>query len=830
MGSEQPARTRARLFYWLVLAAVLLLAVLLRFYRLDASSLWSDEGNTWAMLSRSLGEIANAAAADIHPPGYYWLLKGWSLVFGSSAWAMRSFSALAGVLLVLLIERIGRRIGPSSSGLLAALVAAANPLLIYYSQEARMYMLLALLGAGLFWSLLGLPVFREDPLPGRPPSGKTPFREAFYVVCAALGLWTHYSFAIVLAAANLAWLGRWLGLRYARAPLATWRALGGWIGLNLLAVLLFLPWLPIAIASVLNWPKGGAAVSLAAGLEATLRTLVFGPLRITPEPGWPWLLAGAVLPLLGLAGLIVAHPYEGVRTGQGAQTSPSARPHEGVRTEQGAQTSPSAHLHEGVRTGQGAQTSPSALRRFAWPLALWLGLPIALMAGLGLFTPAFLKFLIAAAPAWCLLVACTPLLGPPRLARGLLAGGVAALTLALALLVLPPYYQDANARDNYQGVAAWLAATGDGARDLVILDAPGQQEVWRYYDPGLPVLALPAARPADGAAVEAALAEATAGRRNVYALFWATDEADPQRLVEGWLDRHTFKALDTWQGNLRLAVYSLADGLQPAPLTPVQFGDSIILAGQAQPQQPQHVLPGAAALVQLRWEVAADVTQRLKVSVQLLDAAGQVVAQRDSEPVGGSRPTDTWRAGEQITDNYALPLPLGAPPGEYRLLAALYDAQTGERLHQAGGDAVELGSVFVERPATPPPGALIPLAQRLDQQLGPVTLLGYDAYRKDFAHAPQTPLAPGDLAHVVLYWQAPDPLPAGWADDLTVSVRLGGQSVTLPLGGPAYPSGQWQAGEIVRSQLDILYDGTAARGEVAVAGQVAPLEIPARSP
>ena len=59
----------------LALAGVLLLALALRFYRLDGSSLWSDEGNTWALVQRSWGQIARDAAVDIHPPGYYWLLK-----------------------------------------------------------------------------------------------------------------------------------------------------------------------------------------------------------------------------------------------------------------------------------------------------------------------------------------------------------------------------------------------------------------------------------------------------------------------------------------------------------------------------------------------------------------------------------------------------------------------------------------------------------------------------------------------------------------------------------------------------------------------------------
>ncbi len=328
------------------------------------------------------------------------------------------------------------------------------------------------------------------------------------------------------------------------------------------------------------------------------------------------------------------------------------------------------------------------------------------------------------------------------------------------------------------------------------------------------------------------LAAATAGRRTLYALFWATDEADPQRLVETWLDRHAFKALDVWQGNVRLSAYTLAGDLQPAPLAPVLLGDAVVLAGQAQPKdlpaEPQHVTAGDVALVQLRWEALQDIAERYTVSVQLLDAANQVVAQRDGEPAGGSRPTDSWHAGDQILDNYALPVPLGTPPGEYRLVAAMYDAQTGQRLTHPGGDSVELGSLWIDRPQTPLSPDLAPMAQRLDRQLGPVILAGYDAYRKDFAHAPETPLRPGDRAHFVLYWQAPDPLPADWPQDLTVTLRLGDQVVTAPLAGAEYPTAAWKGGEIVRGQFDVPYAGTGARAQVEVAGasvELAPLLV-----
>jgi hypothetical protein len=701
---------------------------------------------------------------------------------------MRSFSALLGVLLVLVVERIGRLLAPSSTRgwlpLLAALVAAVNPLLIYYGQEARMYMLLALAGAGLFWAMLGGSLWdfhevgtsRKLVPPGGPAWG--------YVLFAVVGLWTHYSFAVVLAAANLAWLARWLVLYLQPCPerssLATWRILAAWTSLNLAALLLFLPWLPTAIVSVASWPKGGLTVSWLAGVEDTLRTLLFGPLRATPHPLWLWLAIGALLPLLGAARLFVAH----------GRTSPT----------------PWWALSEVL------------------PLVLWFGLPIGLMAGLGLFTDAFLKILIAASPPWCLLVACVPLLTQQRIAQYALATAVAVFAIAMAALVLPPYYEDTQARDNYQGIAAYLSTASDPQRDLVILDAPGQQEVWHYYDPGLPVLALPATRPAAAADVESTLASATAGRRNLYALFWATDEADPERLVETWLDSHAFKALDVWQGNLRLAIYTLERDLKPLALAPVQLGGAISLAGQAQPENPQRVAAGDAAAVQLRWDVLQDVDRRYKVSVQLLDSASQIIAQRDGEPVGGSRPTDTWRTGDQILDNYALPVPFGTPPGEYRLVAAMYDAQTGQRLTHLGGDTVELGSIWVERPQAAVPAGLIPMVHRLEQRLGSVNLLGYDAYRKDFAHAPQMPLQSGDIAHLVLYWQAPDPLPEDWPEDLVVTLRLGSQVITAPLAGAGYPTAAWQAGEVVRGQFDIPYDGTDRRPQVEVAGRSVSLD------
>lgn len=750
-GQKAPASRAFPRAYPLLFLVLLVLAALLRFYHLDASSLWSDEGNSWAMLGRSFGDIAAAAAADIHPPGYYWLLKLWSLLFGASATAMRALSALLGVLMVIVVTRIGRHIAPNPATqmwlpLLAGLLAAANPFLVYYSQEARMYILLALEAAILFWSLLTMCGL------GR----RHNVAQAVFVAAGIAGLWTHYSFPILLAAAGTAYLGRWLAaFRGSESqPLPTLRR---FVLLNAAILLGFLPWLPTAVDRVLHWPKGGVTLGLVGGLEVTLRTLLFGPLRQPPAPLWPWLLVAGLLPVIGLW----------------------------------------------------------ALRRrwAALALGLWLLAPIALMTALGLYSDAFLKFLLSAVPAWSLLVAAAPLILPANLpvrASGVVV--VACFGGILAWSALPAYYGDPTARDNYRGIAAYLAARGDPVTDLVVLDAPGQQEVWRYYDPNLPFVALPDQRPAAAAATQAALAAATAGKQRVYALFWATDEADPEQLVETWLNLNGYKALDTWQGNLRFAEYRLPAGdLSCADLDVPRLAGSVGLVALCQPQPVQQVAAGDVALVRLLWMAGAPLDRRYKVTLQLLDSRGQVVAQHDGEPGGGSQPTDSWQPGVTVADNHGLFVPPGTPPGRYRLVAAVYDPESGQRLHHDQGDLLELGTLAVTRPSTLLPLDLIPMAQRPAARLGPVTLVGYDLHKKGYAHAPDTPLAPGDQVHVTLYWQAPDPLPDNWPADLHFFLRLGSEELAAPLAGGAYPTGTWAEGELVRAEFDLPFGGTATR-------------------
>lgn len=152
---------------WLV-AAVLILALIPRLHRLGDTSLRFDEGFSSKMISFDFLEIWDRTSRDVHPPLYYWLLKGWASVGGDSPVALRSMSVLFGVVTVYGIFLFVREAehgfrqskGPQSPelgegiALLAAALLALSPFHIAWAQQARMYTLGAALAAFSSWFLL----------------------------------------------------------------------------------------------------------------------------------------------------------------------------------------------------------------------------------------------------------------------------------------------------------------------------------------------------------------------------------------------------------------------------------------------------------------------------------------------------------------------------------------------------------------------------------------------------------------------------------------------------------------------------------------------------
>jgi len=265
--------------------------------------------------------------------------------------------------------------------------------------------------------------------------------------------------------------------------------------------------------------------------------------------------------------------------------------------------------------------------------------------------------------------------------------------MALFAIVTAPslrnlYFDPAYGRDDYRQIAADIAASARPG-EAVILNAPNQWEVFTYYYPDQVDIdraskVYPAPYHPEPAGVERFMDPLIEQHSRLRVLYWGDAESDPHRLIETWLAKHSFKADDAWYGRVRLATYGVAPlPEEPAVAQDVRFGASIRLRGYA--VSGDRFAPGDILPVTLFWQPQTSVEERYKVTLQLLDGAGQLIAQHDTEPGDGLNPTDTWDPGQVLADRYGIPLPANLPPGRYPLAVGLYHISTGERLATASG-------------------------------------------------------------------------------------------------------------------------------------------------
>lgn len=132
---------------WRPLAVLLLItagAAGLRLVGLDRESLWYDELIMARITDGSLQEPMMEVLRS-RPPLYTFAAWGWTQMWGTSEFALRSLSALSGLLAVPLMYRLGRRLFDPTTGLIAATLTAASAFMVYYSQEHRYYALYMLM-------------------------------------------------------------------------------------------------------------------------------------------------------------------------------------------------------------------------------------------------------------------------------------------------------------------------------------------------------------------------------------------------------------------------------------------------------------------------------------------------------------------------------------------------------------------------------------------------------------------------------------------------------------------------------------------------------------
>jgi 4-amino-4-deoxy-L-arabinose transferase-like glycosyltransferase len=138
-------------------------------------------------------------------------------------------------------------------------------------------------------------------------------------------------------------------------------------------------------------------------------------------------------------------------------------------------------------------------------------------------------------------------------------------------------------------------------------------------------------------------------------------------------------ALGPVQVRGRIRSFSLPPVDVPVDAT---FGNAIELVGfnLQPPLAYPPARPGDEVAVTLVWRALSPVDADYTITLQLLGSDGRVYGQLDAPPLGGAAPTSTWSPGEVLTETYRFTVAAGAKSGEYRLLAAMYLPETGERL------------------------------------------------------------------------------------------------------------------------------------------------------
>src|SRR4051794_39222360 len=173
----------------LPLTGIVLLAALLRIPGLGSRSLWLDEGAEYFTVRGSLGHLIDRMIHTESTPPLSFVYEWAAIrVTGTSEFGLRLPFALVGIALVGVMYLAARELAGHRAGLIAAALAACNPMLVWHAQDARSYTLLALLLAGTIWALAA-------------------GRLWWWAGLAAAALATHH-FAVFMVAPEALWLLR----------------------------------------------------------------------------------------------------------------------------------------------------------------------------------------------------------------------------------------------------------------------------------------------------------------------------------------------------------------------------------------------------------------------------------------------------------------------------------------------------------------------------------------------------------------------------------------------------------------------------------------------
>lgn len=217
-------------------------------------------------------------------------------------------------------------------------------------------------------------------------------------------------------------------------------------------------------------------------------------------------------------------------------------------------------------------------------------------------------------------------------------------------------------------------------------------------------------------------ADGTVYGRSVFDLIstgYATSQWQPGEMLQDWYTLPTVAEMPT--GEVSLMLNLLDEEGQPVLVQPVEVGQVWIQSPRPSFEAPQDigtlyevdldgkitllgydldsepVEPGGNLHVTLYWQAQQTMEVSYKVFVHLYDRDGNLVAQRDSLPGLGAKPSTTWKAGEVVAGRHIVPVGDGVAAGKYTVAVGLYEETSGERLavYGAGDERLDEDRIFL---------------------------------------------------------------------------------------------------------------------------------------
>lgn len=268
------------------ISLILLCAFIFRLINLN-QSLWLDE----AVVAKVVRAIpfhlipSQFSPSDFHPPLYYLVVSLWTKLFGTSEIALRFPSILFSLVTGWFIYKIGLHLKNKQVALWASIFFLFNPLVIYYSQEARMYMMATMfLMIALYYLLLLIKENQNSKFKLK--------RTILFNLFSALSMFTFYGSAFFITAMIITGLFLVPKRRDLRGR-GFWLSIGLLISLFLLSPLLYQQIMNarVGLADVKNW----SVVLGKAELKNILMIfLKFATGRISWYPKWSYYIVAGI--------------------------------------------------------------------------------------------------------------------------------------------------------------------------------------------------------------------------------------------------------------------------------------------------------------------------------------------------------------------------------------------------------------------------------------------------------------------------------------------------------------------------------------------------------